>query len=288
MYEASKRSETQWLYSNWWKSLPWSCDYSPAQREKSNLASRLNFPKYNLILYCFSFWKTETCCYEISCSGCASTWKQWRSHTSSSHWWPLSWLFCFLYIYWSVHAWVSCFVLFFPSQPVSKLQSLKIFPLLTALNREQLFMFVEVSSGLGGSLGPGVLGAPHGVHQGRVWKPNPIPLVSQEQGSQWVTRAAPALGTGEQLMDGPGSAGPMVRQDRAVRSWRQAVLWCYWGRAWLPREDDRGSWAIGKYWETLWGLSRDSEFCECLQGLDNLFLSHCFLRILIFRCILNC
>lgn len=47
MHEASKHSETRWFNSNWWKSLPWSCDYSPAQLEKSSLVSRFNFPKYS-------------------------------------------------------------------------------------------------------------------------------------------------------------------------------------------------------------------------------------------------
>lgn len=95
--------------------------------------------------------------------------------------------------------------------------------------------------GSGSSLGPGAEGA-----RGSPWQRSGQGLAARAQlttlpaaGQREGTRMAPALGIRHLSGARPGcrpagepSSGPMARQNRAVGSWRLALLGHCWGRGW--------------------------------------------------------
>lgn len=72
---------------------------------------------------------------------------------------------------------------------------------------------------------------------------------------------------------------PMASPGNAVGSWRWALLWCRWGRAWWPRAEMR-SWAegraMGRLRESWAGLFVPTEalrvltITECILRLDKI------------------
>ena len=80
--------------------------------------------------------------------------------------------------------------------------------------------------------------------------------------------AKPRQGCG--LLGGPGSAGPMAGQDRAVGSWGPALLWHCWGRGWWPWGAETGSWAVGRVREP-WGTTSEAQWQQ-VSGVKQLVL----------------
>jgi len=104
------------------------------------------------------------------------------------------------------------------------------------------------------------VGTPYGIRQCRAWQPGPIPL-------PWPRKSG-------------GTAEAPAPGNRAL----------HWGAGDWPGCGVSGAGADSpgglKLGPGRWAGYPES--CGCPQGLDNPFLSHCFLKLLIFKYILNC
>lgn len=148
----------------------------------------------------------------------------------------------------------------------------KIFPLLIALSRQQLFMLIPkhllrywVGWGLPGTKSNG--GSPWGLSgQGPVARACPTPPARSRAAGDTGAAPVPSIGhlhgdrprpgQGCVPAGGPVSVWPMAGQGRDVESWRLAMLPCCWGWDWQPWGAEMGSWALGRVWGSPGGTGK--------------------------------
>lgn len=90
----------------------------------------------------------------------------------------------------------------------------------------------------------------------------------QDQPQPWALGTSLGMGWGQAGTQACRSAwlsGCTAGQGRAVRSWKMALLWHFWGRGWWSSGAEVGPWAVGRIWEHLGGLARVSKACGCLH-----------------------
>ena len=100
------------MCGTWCKSLPWSCH--PVITHPHSWKNQVFFQGWicinsgssHLILF-FSLEDWNLPLSDLSLWMCKYLQTMTKSYTHFSHRWPLSWLLCFLDIYWSVHAWLN-------------------------------------------------------------------------------------------------------------------------------------------------------------------------------------
>lgn len=81
--------------------------------------------------------------------------------------------------------------------------------------------------------------SPHGVCQGRVWQPVPVPQASPGAGQMLDLGAAPTPG----FKHIPGNMWTQFGASHG-QAWRLALLWCCRGRGWQPWGAEMWSWPV--------------------------------------------